>query len=146
MSQLIRPPKCATHGNIACRYCTGVTDAGKRISTLVNNMVAFRGWDELQDGYMAFKLEDGDSPDHCTLYDSYESALAHTDETRCAYFCFRQAMGGISPHDAEIWLMYNRAVVAAGVPRRVPDARRREAPVLPILPIAAYDKIKGRRR
>lgn len=143
---LIRPPKCATHGNIACRYCTGVTDAGKRISALVNNMVAFRGWDELNNGYMAFRLEDGNSPDHCTLYDNYEDALKHTDETQCAYFCFRQAMGGISPHDAEIWLMYNRAAVASGVPRRVPDVRRREVPVLPILPIETYDRITGRRR
>lgn len=141
---LIRPPKCGKHGNIACPHCIVVTDAGKRMSTLINNMVAFRGWDELNNGYMAFKLEDGDSPDHCTLYDCYEDALKHTDETRCLYFCFRMAMGGANPRDCEILLTYNRWAVAAGVPRRVPDVRRKEVPVMPMLSTTAYDQLRRR--
>lgn len=142
---LIQHPKCAKHGVWPCSRCIQAEDEGRRIAGIVNSLVTFKGWDELENGYVAFKLEDGSSDG--TLYDSYEDALRFTDESRCAYFCFRQSMGGITPRDAQIWLWFNRQAVAAGIPRKVPDARRKkDVPVLPILPVATHDRLTGRRR
>jgi hypothetical protein len=123
----------------ACSMCTIPTDAGKRMSDLINAMVTFRGWDELQNGYMAFKLEDGSSDG--VLYDSYEAALKHSDEKRCAYFCFRQAMGGATPKDAEIFLAFNRYAVAAGIPRKHPETSKG---IMPILSNKGYERFDGR--
>jgi hypothetical protein len=134
------PNKCR-HGNRVCSLCIVPTDAGKRMSDMVNAMVTFKGWDELQNGYMAFRLDDGSS--NGTLYDSYEDAIKYTDEQRHAYFCFRQAMGGANPKDCEIFLTYWRYARAAGVPVKIPEARR-ERPVLPILSIKGYEIFTGR--
>ena len=137
-------PKCPRHGVWPCSRCIQAADEGKRIAGVVNSLVTYKGWEELEGGYVAFKLEDGSSDG--TLYDSYEDALRHTDEHRCAYFCFRQAMGGINPRDAQIWLAFQRHVVDAGLPGRAPETVRtkREVPALPILPIEAYETYRRR--
>lgn len=109
------------------------------MSDLINAMVTFKGWDELQNGYVAFKLEDGSSDG--TLYDTYEQALKHTDESRCLYFCFRQAMGGANVKDCQILLEFNRYVVAAGIPRKHPESNRG---ISPILSIKGYERFSGR--
>lgn len=109
------------------------------MSDTINAMVTFKGWDELQGGYVAFALEDGTSDG--TLYDSYEAAIKHTDETRTAYFCFRQAMGGANPKDCQIFLEFNRYVVAAGIPRKHPETKRA---ISPILSQFGYDVFSGR--
>ena len=136
---LIIPPSCQRHGVPACSRCIVAGDEGKRIADIINMLVTFKGWDELEGGYVAFKLEDGSSDG--TLYDSYEAALKHTDETRCAYFCMRQAMGGASPRDAQIWLELNRYAVAANLPRVHPETRRN---IMPILSIKGYEHYTGR--
>jgi hypothetical protein len=133
-----RPPKCANHGVYGCSRCVIVTDAGKRMADMINLMVAFKSWDELQNGYMAFRLDDGSS--NGTLYDSYEDAIRFTDETRHAYFCFRQAMGGANPKDCEIFLAFNRHVTEAGIPRKHPETRRAITPILSIKGYETYSK------
>jgi hypothetical protein len=103
-------------------------------------MVTFKGWDELNGGYVAFRLDDGSS--NGTLYDCYADAVKHTDEQRHLYFCFNQAMGGANPRDCQLLLEFNRYVVEAGIPRAEPSARRM---VSPILSIKGYDIMSGRR-
>jgi hypothetical protein len=133
------PARCERHGMPACSRCTVVTDAGKRMSDMINAMVTFKGWDELQNGYMAFSLADGSS--NGTLYDTYDAAIKHTDEYRNAYFCFRQAMGGGNPKDCEIFLAFNRYAVAAGLPRKHPESGRG---IMPILSNKGYERFDGR--
>jgi hypothetical protein len=135
------PAKCDRHGVDGCSRCVVVTDAGRRMSDRINLTVVARGWDELQNGFMAFRLDDGSS--NGTLYDSYEQAVRFTDESRHAYFCFRQAMGGANPKDCEIFLAFNRYAVEAGIPRKIPESRR-ERMISPILSIYGYDVMSGR--
>jgi hypothetical protein len=135
------PNKCQRHGMPACSRCIVAGDEGKRMSDLINAMVTFKGWDELQNGYLAFRLADGSSDG--TLYDTYEAALKHTDEYQCCYFCFRQAMGGANAKDCQIFLEFNRYVVAAGVPRKHPESGRG---VSPILSAKGYERFDGRWR
>jgi hypothetical protein len=133
------PAKCERHNMPACSKCIVVTDAGRRMSDIINAVITFRGWDELQNGYMAFSLADGSS--NGDFYDTYDDALRHTDESRTAYFCFRQAMGGGNPKDCEIFLAFNRYAVAAGLPRKHPESGRG---IMPILSNKGYERFNGR--
>jgi hypothetical protein len=134
-----QPVKCDRHGVFACSRCIVVEDAGRRMSDAINAMVTFKGWDELQNGYMAFRLDDGSTTGE--LYDTYEDALKHTDERRHAYFCFRQAMGGGNPRDCQIFLNMARFAVDSGVPRRHPETGRG---LSTILSNKGYDRFMGR--
>lgn len=136
----IRDSKCIRHRVYACSQCVIPTDAARRMSDMINSMVTFKGWDELANGFMAFRLDDGSSTG--TLYDSYEDAVRFTDESRHAYFCFRQAMGGANPKDCEIFLRFWRHAREANLPTRHPETRRA---LTPILSIKGYDIMTGRR-
>jgi hypothetical protein len=139
-NRLVRNAKCK-HGLVVCTRCVIVTDAAKRMCDIINAMVTFKGWDELANGYIAIRLDDGSS--NGTLYDSYEDALKFTDEKQNAYFCFRQAMGGANARDCQIFLEFQRYVVASGIPRKHPETKRA---VSPILSIKGYDIMTGRMR
>src|ERR1700751_5305891 len=80
------------HNLEICSRCVVPTDAAKRMADTINLKIISHTWDELVNGYMAFKLADGTSDN--VLYDSHAVAARHTDETQCGYFCFRSGMGG----------------------------------------------------
>jgi hypothetical protein len=101
------------HGNVVCSRCIEVTDAGKRMSGIVNITVLCHAWEELRSGWMAFKLEDGSSDG--TLYDTREDAVNHQlHETLCAYLCMGQCQAGMNPRDAQLFLNVHRQIYDAG--------------------------------
>lgn len=140
MTRQIRNPKCARHGLVLCHKCVIVTDAAKRMSGFINAMVVFKSWEELRNGYMAFRLDDGSSDG--TLYDSKPDAVKFTDEKRHAYFCFGSAMGGSNPRDCQIFLDLHRYAYDNGIPMAEPFAKRQ--PNI-ILSTRGYDIMTGRR-
>jgi hypothetical protein len=134
-----RTAKCVRHGLVVCSKCVVVTDAAKRMCYAINNAIAHNGWDTLNNGYMAFRLDDGTT--NGTVYDSKRDAIRFTDEQYHAYFCFRQAMGGANPRDCQLFLDVNRHAQEHGGHLRDPDAER--APSI-ILPTRAHDLLTGR--
>lgn len=140
MSPQIRNTKCK-HGLVLCSRCVVVTDAARRMSDLVNLMITCKSWDELQNGYMAFRLDNGSSDG--VLYDSKQTAAKFTDDKRHAYFCFRQAMGGANARDCQIFLDLNRYAADNGVPMAEPYAKKQSNL---ILSTAGYDFMVGRRQ
>jgi hypothetical protein len=135
----VRSAHCLKHRLVNCSQCIEVTDAARRMCGIINTTVAFRGWDELNNGYMAFRLDDGSS--NCTLYDSYEDAIRHTDDKQHCYFCFRQAIGGANETDCQIFLNVHRARVDAGIPVIHPETRRFMSP---IISVRSHDIMRGR--
>jgi hypothetical protein len=108
----------------------------------INGRCRFTPFDQLKNSWMAFRLQDGSTDG--TLYDSKTDAVRHTDETRCAYFCFRNAMGGVTPHDCQLWLDLHRHVYSNGGRLADPDTSH-GGPDL-ILSNRGYDVLTGRIR
>jgi hypothetical protein len=101
------------HGNAVCSQCVTITDAGKRMSDLINLKVVCQPWDTLVNGWMAFRLADGGSDN--VVYDTREDAINHQpDERYAAYFCMRNALGGANPRDCQLFLDMHRHVYEAG--------------------------------
>src|SRR5215472_11281756 len=119
---------CLAHHLVCCHKCTRVEDAGRRMAETINLKVISHTWEELVNGYMAFKLEDGTT--NGTLYDSKPDAVKWTDETQHFYFCFRQAMGGVSALDCQLLLNFCRYAREAGIPMAEPGARRQPSLIL----------------
>ena len=127
------------HNLEICSRCVVPTDAAKRMADTINLKIISHTWDELVNGYMAFKLADGTSDN--VLYDSHAVAARHTDETQCGYFCFRSGMGGVNAKDCQILLNVWRAAHDAGIPMAEPDVKRQ--PDL-IISTWGYDVMSGR--
>jgi hypothetical protein len=125
------------HGNVVCSLCgPRVTDAGKRMSDIINAKVAFTPWDQLVHSWMAFKLENGDSDG--TLYDTRTDAVNHQlDEKLCAYFFMRQAQGGVNPTDCQLFLNVHRQIYDSG-------GRMAESPQDVLMSTRGYDILMGR--
>lgn len=138
----MNPPnkRCANHGNVVCSFCTVATDAARRMSDLINNMLVFRSWDDLVNGCMAFRLDDGSS--RGTLFASKADALRFTDEKYHCYFFFRQGMGGVTPLDCQLFLDVHRHIYDAGGRLNDPDLRRN--PDI-IISTRGYDIMRGKR-
>lgn len=84
-----------------------------RMVDIVNARVVFTPFDQLARSWMAFKLEDGSSDN--VLYDTRQDAVDHQlHETMCVYLCMRQAMGGMSAKDAQLFLNLHRQIYDAG--------------------------------
>jgi hypothetical protein len=127
------------HNLEICSRCVVVTDAARRMSDAINLKIVSHTWEELVNGYMAFRLHDGTSDN--VLYDSHAVAARHTDSKRCGYFCFRSGMGGVNARDCQILLEVWRAAADAGIPMAEPDAKRQ--PDL-IISTWGYDVMSGR--
>lgn len=127
------------HGNAVCSRCVIVTDAARRMCDTINLKIVSHTWEELVNGYMAFRLNDGTSDN--VLYDSKRVAARHTDETSHAYFCFRNGLGGATPKDCQIFLDFNRAARDAGMPMAEPAMKRQ--PDL-ILSTYGWDVLRGK--
>lgn len=105
--------RCARHGMAVCSICVEVTDAGRRMSDLVNAMITFKTFEELSRGWMAIKLQDGDSD--CVLYDTRAQAVKHVSNSKYyAFICMRQCMQGMDARDAQIYLNMCRHVYENG--------------------------------
>jgi hypothetical protein len=122
-------------------YLTRIPDDAKRFADIVNgNLVAFPAW-ELRNKWLAIRLSDGGSDG--TIYDSKQDAVKHQiDEFQCAYFCFRNCLGGISAREAERFLVYVRAAYKAGF--RLPDPDAKHGGLDTFISVEQFDGITGR--
>lgn len=137
---MVDHPRCE-HGLVLCSQCVVVSDAARRMADQINNRLAFSGW-EIRNSWMAFKLDDGSTTG--TLYDSRIDAVRHCDEKYHAFFCFRNALSGVTPKDCQIFLNMNRHAYDAGGHLVDPDAPNGGVDL--ILPSASYDKLTNRIR
>jgi hypothetical protein len=131
---------CARHGNTVCSMCTVPTDAARRMADHINSLIVFKSWEELTNGYMAFRLDDGSS--NGTLFASKADALRFTDGKYHAYFCFRQAMGGVTPLDCQLFLDVHRYIYDNGGHLTDPDIRQARDI---IISTSGYDRMRGKR-
>lgn len=114
--------KCK-HGLVICSECVRITDAARRMSDIVNAMITFHGPFEIASKFMSFRLTDGTSDG--ALYDTKREAVRHvSNEKYFAFFCFRSAMGGMSPKDAQIFLDVHRHAYDNGGHLADPDDMR----------------------
>jgi hypothetical protein len=97
------PPKpCMICGAVVCKHMP-LTDAGKRMSEIVGNVVTHHEWDELVASWMAFSLEDGSSDG--VLYPTRRDAILHQRRPEFAFYLrMRECRAGLSPRDATILL------------------------------------------
>jgi hypothetical protein len=140
----LRPPGSAPkpvcrHGQTICDKCITIDDAAKRMSGIINSLIAFNDPFELRNTWLAIRLADGGFDGN--LYATREEAIKHQlDERFCAYICMGTVMNGSKPLDAAIFLEFHRQAYDAGMRLHEPDA-----PQL-IMPTAGYDKLTGRIR
>jgi hypothetical protein len=121
MRRLIRKPKLCRHKLAICPECIIVTDAGKRMSDVVNGLLTFNKPWEIRYKWMAFALSDGHSDN--VLYDTRQDAIDHQlDERFFAYVCFMSLLGGATPKDCEIYLEVHRQAYDSGMRLHEPDA------------------------
>jgi hypothetical protein len=127
------------HGNQVCSQCVVVTDAAKRMSDTINGRLSFsKDWG-IRTAWMAFRLSDGGSDN--VVYDTRLDAISHQlHENLCAYFCFRNAMGGTNARDCQIFLDLHRAAYDSNMRLSEP-----QAPVM-IMPTPYHDYRTGRKR
>lgn len=108
---------------------TGHTDAAKRISdaTILHSIA--NGWD-VNKYWVAFRLEDGRSPDNNTLYDSKRDAVRHQmDEFLCLYV--KLQYGGFNVCQAEAYLKIHRQAYLNGYRLADPDHRKGGRDIIP---------------
>jgi hypothetical protein len=138
MGQTTNKPVCR-HGVTICPQCIQIDDAAKRMSSMINGLIAFNNPFDLRQTWLAIKLQDGSSDGN--LYATREEAIRHQlDERFCAYICMGTVMNGSKPLDCAIFLEFHRQAYDEGMRLHEP-----EAPQL-IMPTAGYDKLTGRVR
>lgn len=127
------------HGLRICSKCVIVSDAAKRMSDIINGVITFSKDMAIKNCVMAIRLSDGGSDG--VVYDNKEDAIRHQlHEHQCAYFYFRNAMGGTTPRDCQLFLNMYREAYDNGMRLSEP-----QAPVM-IVPTAYYDKLMGIQR
>jgi hypothetical protein len=94
-------------------------EAGKRIADQINARVRFTDWDTLKVSWMAFDLNDGSTKGD--LYDSLEAAKRFTDEWKTCYYAMMGVIGGVTAHDAAVYLDFCRAARDANLGHRDPS-------------------------
>jgi hypothetical protein len=98
-----------------------LSECGKRMYDIINQaLVDFDPW-ELNNMWMAFKLEDGSSDK--AIYENIVLAKQHTDEWTHCYYAFKIALGGISARDCEIFLDFHRQARSVNAKQRDPNAQ-----------------------
>lgn len=115
-----------------CSQCIIVSDPARRMSDTVNLHITCNNVWDLNDKWVAFRLQDGTSDG--AVYDSKDHAIAHQPvPDRCCFFTFRNAMGGVTPKDMQIWLEMERNAQEARL-----ALHEEKAPRL-IIPASYYD-------
>jgi|ERR1700733_56399 len=124
---------CPLCGNLVCQH-TGITEAGKRMANIVNNVRTSHDWDDVKNGWMAFKLEDGSCDG--TIYDNKNDAVWYLRNKADKYFylSLRQCMHGMTENEATRVLAMTRVQSDRGRYHPVPDDMRD-----PINPITMED-------
>jgi hypothetical protein len=133
------PPPCK-HGLRICEKCIIIDDAAKRMSNVINSLMAFNKPWEIRNCWIAIRLADGGFDNN--IYATREEAINHQiDERFCAYAWLGNFISSAAkPLDCAIFLKYHRDAYDAGMRLHEP-----KAPQL-ILPTSAYDNITGRHR
>lgn len=120
-------------------------DAGKRASDIANLYITFMDQWELRSKWLAFRLNDGSSDG--VLYDTRKDAVKHQfDERRCAYFSFRNCLGGTNARDMAIFLNFCREAYDAGFRLIDPDDASGGREILPTYDVGDYQRNLMRRR
>lgn len=127
------------HGQTICPQCIEVGDAAKRMSDIINGLLAFTPLWDLRTKWIAVRLNDGGYDGN--LYDSRDDAIRHQlDERFCAYVCMQSMLQGAKPLDCAIYLEFHRQAYDEGMRLHEP-----EAPQI-IVATSMYDRITGRDR
>src|SRR5580693_1186843 len=89
------------------------TTEAKRVSDNFNCRLIFTPWDELQYGWMAFKLSDGSTDG--VVYPDRRTAIKHQfHEKACAYLAFKNCPNGITPSEARRFLYFTKMAYEKG--------------------------------
>ena len=108
----------------------------------INGVIAFQGhaWD-LRNSWMAFRLEDGYS--NGDVYDSKRAAVRHVpNEKHFAFFSFRNAPGGVTAFDCQLFLDVHRNAYEYGNSLHDPDDIRGGRNLIPT--VRGYEKLRPR--
>jgi hypothetical protein len=133
---------CVNHGLMVCSRCVVITDAARRMSDHINAYITFKGWDELINSWLAFRLDNGDTDG--AMYPSKHEAVRHqSNPYHWAFFSFRNSPGGVTPKDCQIFLNLHRHVYDNG--GRLPDPDDKHGGPDLILSNRGYDFMSGRR-
>ena len=131
-----RSARCK-HDQVVCHICVVPTDAAKRIHETINIMHIARTWDELSNGWMAFKLSDGTTDN--VLYGTRADAINHQlHETTCLYLSMRKTLGGVPIRDCQLLLDVHRHIYDNG--GRLADPQAPEV----IMSTYGHDVMTGR--
>jgi hypothetical protein len=110
------------HGLAVCSQCITITDAAKRMTDAINAKIVFHGIWDIRNSWMRFRLQDGWTDG--AVYDTKQQAVRHCDnEKYYAFFCFRNAVGGVNPFDCQVFLEVNRHQYDIGRGLSDPDAK-----------------------
>jgi len=113
-----------------------VSDAAKRAADIINGYLTAHPWDEIKHKFVAIRLSDGDSDGN--LYDSKIDAVRfQLHENLCAYIAFRHIMAGVSAHEMQRYLDFNRMAYDNGFRLADPD-HKVGGPDL-FMPVAQFD-------
>ncbi len=108
---------------------SGHTDAAKRISDACMMHWIAQGWDSTK-YWVAFKLEDGRSPDNNTLYDNKRDAVRHQmDEFLCLYVKLHP--GGMNVCEVEAFLKIHRQAYLNGYRLQDPMHKKGGPDIIP---------------
>ena len=127
------PSPCPICANLVCRHMA-IQAAGQRMSDTVNNVRMSADWDNIKNGCMAFKLEDGTSDG--TIYDTKDDAVwfLRNKASKYFYLALRQCMHGMTPREATQVLAMTRVQAERGRYNPTPEDMRE-----PINPITTED-------
>lgn len=120
------------------------------MSDAINSRLTFSDPWEIRNCWMVFRLQDGTTDGN--LYDTKSDAIRHVSDYKYwAFFCFRNAMGGVRPFDCQIFLEYHRHLYRNGGTLPDPDGRNSRTGKISggpdlIIPTGLYDKIMNRQR
>jgi hypothetical protein len=90
------------------------------MSDAINGRIVFHNPWELRTKWMRFRLQDGWTDG--AVYDTKRDAVRHcSNEKYFAFFCFRNAMGGVEPYGCQIFLDVARYQYEIGAPLADPD-------------------------
>jgi hypothetical protein len=120
-----------------------IPDYAKRAADIINSYFAYVQWWDLKDKWLAIRLSDGGSDG--VLYENKRDAVRHQlDEYLCAYVCFRNLMGGITPLEAKRYMDYSRMLYDGGA--RLPDPDDINGGPTPFFSVSQHDELIGRKR
>lgn len=117
-------------------------DAAQRASDVINTYIAHRGWDELKDKWLAFRMDTGEND--ANLYDSKRDAVRHqANEFQRFYISFRGlGPGGSNARELAIVFGFQREAYKAGF--RLPDPDADDGGPEVLMTSARYDFLNGR--